>query len=161
MVPSRLCHLLIGPPGSGKSTLAAQLQAQFSPCVIVSTDRIRQDLYGDEAHQGNWAEIEAVVQDQIRQAVAAGQGVIYDATNAKRAWRIAFLQAVAPLDLTWVGWHLTTQLATCHQWNQQRDRTVPAAVIDCLYADLRRFPPCAAEGFVAIYTIDPQLDPQQ
>ena len=148
-----LCHMLIGPPGSGKSTLAQQMQARLPHSQIVSTDRIRRALYGDETHQGNWLEIEAVVLDQIRSALKQRHSVIYDATNAQRLWRMSLIEKLKVLAPQWVGWQLKTPLETCHQWNQQRDRQVPTAVIDCQYAALQQFPPLTAEGFVAVYAI--------
>ncbi len=147
--------MLIGPPGSGKSTLAQQMQDHLPHSQIVATDRIRHDLYGDERHQGNWADIEAIALQHIQTAVAQGYSVIYDATNAKRSWRMALLAALADLTVDWLGWHLTTPLATCHQWNQERDRAVSGTVIDNSYQTLQQFPPLAAEGFLAVYPIAP------
>jgi hypothetical protein len=46
-------------------------------------------------------------------------------------------------------------LATCHQWNCQRARVVPAAVIDDGYTTLQQFPPHPAEGFLAVYPLAP------
>ncbi|NJL47732.1 MAG: AAA family ATPase [Leptolyngbyaceae cyanobacterium SM2_5_2] len=154
-----LCHLLMGPPGSGKSTLAQRMQTLWPQSQLVSTACIRQSLYGDEAYQGAWPEIEAVVVAQIQQALAHGQSVIYEATNAKRPWRMGLLQRLSPLGAAWVGWQLTTPLATCHRRNSQRTRVVPAAVIDDCYAGLQQFPPHPAEGFLAIYSLLPDCPP--
>ncbi len=59
-----ICHFLIGIPGSGKSTFAAQL-AKLGNYRIVSTDAIRQQLYGDAIIQGEWSEVEELVISQI------------------------------------------------------------------------------------------------
>jgi predicted kinase len=152
-------HALIGPPASGKSTLAARLQQLILNSRLISTDAIRADLYGDAAEQGNWPEVEAHVYQQIEQALAQQQPVIYDATNAKRAWRLAFLQRVQHPGTAWVGWWLTTPLAQCHCWNQQRYRQVPAAIIDSLQVEPKPFQPCPAEGFATVYPIDPSQHP--
>ncbi len=85
-----ICHLLIGCPGSGKSTFAALLAKQGN-YKIVSTDQIREALYGDESIQGDWSAIEARVLSEIQSAIASNQPVIYDATNAKRVWRMELL----------------------------------------------------------------------
>lgn len=156
MDADRFCHMLIGPPGSGKSTLAQQMQQIFEPSCIVSTDRIRQDLYGDEATQGPWPEIEAVVLHQMHTALAEGKSIIYDATNAKRVWRMGLLQALNRPEIDWVGWQLTTPLEICGQWNRLRDRTVPETVLAAMGQALQQFPPIPAEGFVAVYPIDPR-----
>ena len=155
------CHLLIGPPGSGKSTLAQRMQAELPHSCIVSTDQIRQEFYGCAAEQGLWPEIEAEVIRRIGHGVVQGQIVIYDATNARRAWRMTLLQRLAPLGADWVGWHLKTPLATCHQWNRQRDRRVPSGVIDATYGALRQFPPLAAEGFRAVYSLESNASADQ
>lgn len=85
------CHLLIGQPASGKSTLARSLAPLLSapgdpPARVLSTDRIRQELFGDAAVQGPWIEIEQRLHQRIQDAVAAGFPVIVDATHARRAW---------------------------------------------------------------------------
>ncbi len=147
------CHLLIGPPGSGKSTLAQRMQAALPHSCLVSTDQIRQEFYGCAAEQGVWPEIEAEVIRRIGQGVGQCQSVIYDATNAQRAWRMALLQRLEPLGVDWIGWHLKTPLATCHQWNRKRDRQVPSEVIEAAHLALRQFPPLAAEGFRAVYAL--------
>ncbi|RMG08866.1 MAG: hypothetical protein D6728_13705 [Cyanobacteria bacterium J055] len=46
-------HFLIGLPGSGKSTFAAQLDSLNDESIIISPDRIRAELYGNESIQGN------------------------------------------------------------------------------------------------------------
>ncbi|MEQ8755665.1 MAG: ATP-binding protein [Coleofasciculus sp. G1-WW12-02] len=85
-----ICHVLIGCPASGKSTLAGEL-AKLGNYKIVSTDEIRQTLYGDATIQGEWLEIEQYLLQQIQRAIASGQPIIYDATNAKRSWRMSLL----------------------------------------------------------------------
>jgi predicted kinase len=87
-----LIFFLIGCPSSGKSTLTHQLINQIPNYRIISTDQIRQKLFGDESIQGNWQLIEAEIFTQIQQNLTAGNSIIYDATNAKRAWRMALLQ---------------------------------------------------------------------
>jgi predicted kinase len=155
MATPLLCHLLIGPPGSGKTTLARQMQQRLPQSHLVSTDQIRHDLYGDEATQGHWPDIEAVVIQQINHALDRGNPVIYDATNARRVWRMGLLQALDRVNVLWVGWQLTTPLTTCHRWNQSRQRSVKKGVIDAMVEGLKQFPPLPGEGFVAVYAIDP------
>ncbi|MEG4022485.1 WYL domain-containing protein [Microcoleus sp. S13C4] len=163
-----ICHLLIGPPGSGKSTFAQQL-APLANYQIVSTDEIREQLYGDASIQGDWTEIEHQIIQQIQNSIALNQPVIYDATNAKRAWRMSLLTQLnshCPLTpgddrtsepILWMAWHLKTPLETCQHRNQQRDRIVPDKVIADMFKSLKDFPPLPAEGFAAVNSI-PQTD---
>ncbi|NJR58666.1 MAG: ATP-binding protein [Cyanobacteria bacterium CRU_2_1] len=52
-----LGHVLIGVPGSGKSTFAQQWIARSPEYIWLSTDRIRAELFGDAANQGDWEKI--------------------------------------------------------------------------------------------------------
>ena len=46
------CHMFIGIPASGKSTLAQKIAPTIN-AEILSTDKIREELYGDETVQGS------------------------------------------------------------------------------------------------------------
>ncbi|MEB3213073.1 MAG: ATP-binding protein [Leptolyngbyaceae bacterium] len=150
---SPTCHMLIGPPGCGKSTLARRWVEQFPPTVWVSTDAIRQTLYGDARIQGDWSKIEAEVIRQIKGAIALHRPVIYDATNAHRDWRIDLLQKLSDEPVRWIGWVFHTPLAVCQQRNQQRERHVDAAVIEQFHHWLEDSPPSPSEGFAAIHPV--------
>jgi predicted kinase len=151
------CHLLIGPPASGKTTLAGVL-AELTGAVVLSTDRLRGELFGDAAVQGPWRDIEALLHQRIRESVAAGIPVIVDATHARRPWRLAITQALSlPPPVEWIGWWLYTSLGTCLQWNQTRRRLVPEPVIREMAAALADpvFGPSRAEGFAAVVAVVP------
>ena len=151
------CHLLIGPPASGKTTLAAVL-ARLCGATVLSTDVVRAELFGDPAVQGPWAEIEGRLHQRIRESVAAGIPVIVDATHARRPWRLAITQALSlPAPVQWIGWWLYTPLATCLEWNRNRQRLVPEPVIREMAAALADpvFGPSRAEGFAAVVAVVP------
>ena len=151
------CHLLIGPPASGKTTLAGVL-AQLTGAVVLSTDVVRGELFGDAAVQGPWREIEDRLHQRIRESVAAGIPVIVDATHARRPWRLAITQALAlPAPVEWIGWWLYTSLATCLQWNQTRQRLVPEPVIREMAAALADpdFGPSRSEGLAVLVPVVP------
>jgi predicted kinase len=146
--------ILIGCPASGKSTLTKRLVEHDARYHSVSTDQIRAQLFGNAAIQGNWQDIEAEVLRQIGQHIAVGHQVIYDATNAKRAWRLELFQKLKQFDaMPILGLHLKTPLEVCKHWNQQRKRQVPDAVIEDDYQALAQFPPLPAEGFTAVFDI--------
>lgn len=167
-----ICHILIGVPGSGKSTFSAQL-AKLGNYRVISTDAIRHQLYGGANIQGDWVEIEKAAISEIVDTIAQSNSVIYDATNAKRVWRMDLLMklnsSVASLsqhegEVKWMAWYLQTPIATCKAWNQKRDRQVPDIIIENMHKSLQDFPPIAAEGFAAVKQIDvtsPNFDIQQ
>lgn len=148
----KIAHFLIGIPASGKSTFANHL-ATLTQGEIISTDAIRASLYGDETIQGNWEEIETELIRQITDAISQNKPVIYDATNAERAWRLDILQKLKSLNLQWMAWHLKPNLATCYQRNRIRQRIVSEKVIEKMYQSLQNFPPISAKGFIVVETL--------
>ena len=129
---------------------------------MVSTDQIRQQLYGDPSTQGSWPEIEREVLAQIKAFLSHGIPVVYDATNAVRSRRLDLLQKlrlITPAPWAWIAWHLITPLQICQQWNQQRDRQVPTAILEQMHQSLMAEPPTPAEGWGAVIPVDmSQLD---
>lgn len=161
LAPPLVCHCLVGPPGSGKSTLAQQWIVRSPEYRWISTDLIRQSLFGDARLQGNWPEVEAEVIRQVRDAIASHQPVIYDATNARRAWRLDLMQKLAEShglgytrgDVQWMAWWLKTPLSVCKARNQRRDRQVDDTVIEEMYQAIKAMPPIPAEGFAAVNAV--------
>ena len=157
------CHLLIGQPASGKTTLAQALAPLLTgpgdaPALVLSTDVIRAEVFGDAAVQGPWVDIQQRLHQRIQEAVAAGTPVIVDATHARRAWRLSITQALPlPAPVEWIGWWLYTDLPTSLEWNSRRERAVPVPVIQEMAAALAdpHFGPCRAEGFAAICAVVP------
>ncbi|MFM9102547.1 MAG: AAA family ATPase, partial [Cyanobium sp.] len=162
MEPLR-CHLLIGPPASGKTTTALALAALIAgpegqPAVVLSTDAIRAEVFGDPAVQGPWPSIQQRLHERLIGAVAAGMPVIVDATHAERPWRLAITQHLAvPRPVEWIGWWLFTPLSTCLRWNAKRERPVPTPVIRRMAASLadEAVGPGRAEGFASVVAVQP------
>ncbi len=157
------CHLLIGPPASGKTTLARTLARLLTspgepPALVLSTDAIRAEVFGDAAVQGPWVDIQQRLQQRLIEAVVAGIPVIIDATHARRPWRLALTQGLLlPEPVEWIGWWLYTPLPICLEWNRCRERQVPEAVIQEMAATLAdpHFGPSRAEGFAALCAVVP------
>jgi hypothetical protein len=74
------CHLLIGPPASGKTTLAGVL-AELTGAVVLSTDVVRHELFGDAAVQGPWRDIEALCSAPNTQACTGFFFALMSMTN--------------------------------------------------------------------------------
>ena len=135
-------------PGSGKTYLAHK--AAKSDNLILDSDEIRREVWGDPSIQNDPAHIFNIMYQRTHAALKKEQSVFYVATNVSMKRRIALLQqlkkkfpnveyrcvcVVAPLDV-------------CHRRNAARERIVPAEVIDRM---ARQFdPPCENEGWDAI-----------
>lgn len=76
-------YTLVGLPACGKSTYCMN----NNDCVIISTDAIRKELYGDESAQTNNAKVYHIAHERIALALASGKNVIFDATNINKKAR--------------------------------------------------------------------------
>ena len=144
--------LLIGIPGSGKSSLAQQIVAASGGHLLISTDAIRAQLFGDEAIQGSWVLIGQELQRQLHQAVDAisqnqARSAIFDATNAARRYRREAIAQARDTGFTHItGLWLDTPVWLCLHRNRQRQRQVPDDVILRMHRQLRQDPPSLADG---------------
>jgi predicted kinase len=144
--------LLVGVPGSGKSTWAQAFVATHCRHLIVSTDAIRAELYGNESIQGDWGQVWQRVLAQWLAAVEAIhqgtlEGAIYDATNARRRHRrhtLAAARQIGFTQITLVWFDLPLRVALDR--NRQRSRQVPPEVIATMYRQLQGAPPALGEG---------------
>ena len=149
--------MLIGPPASGKSTTAQELAAQLQ-ALVLSTDVLREELWGDAAIQGPWPVLERVLHSRIQESVEAGRPVLIDATHARRRWRRRLIhESGLPAEVRWVGWWMQTPLSICLVWNRRRTRQVPEEVIRRFAATLSdpQASPTLSEGFAALHPLDP------
>ena len=146
------CHLLIGPPASGKTSLS-KILAPMVNAKVLSTDAIREELWGDEMTQGSWREIEKILHARLKEFVSQGQSVIIDATHAKRPWRLSFTQKLYfEEQIEWIGWWIKTPHKVCLNWNKKRKKVIDEEVINqyCEEFKNKKFTPTRAEGFACI-----------
>ena len=84
--------MLIGIPASGKDTWAEEYLKKNPEVEMFSSDRIREELYGDERIQGKPQEVFQRMQARTVQTLKSGKSVIYNATNVSYKDRRAFLR---------------------------------------------------------------------
>lgn len=149
---SGLALMLIGLPGSGKSSLAGQVLARGPHWRLLSTDALREQLFGQAAIQGPWVAIEQALDQQLRLAWLARRPVILDATQARRRHRRrALAQLVqAGYGAVWGLW-LREPLGRCCQRNRGRDRQVPQEIMRSMHRSLEATPPRLDEGFSQLW----------
>jgi len=145
------CFLLVGIPAAGKTTYAKKLST-ITGSVVLSTDKIREKLYGSENIQGNWLEIEKELHKLIKHYTRLGIKVIVDATHTKPEHRKPLLKLSS--HIKWSCYWLDADLKECLERNNQRSRIVPTSIIKTMHKQLKLTPPTKAEGFENIYQME-------
>lgn len=135
--------MLIGPAGCGKSTLADSFWSS-DKYEIVSSDEIREELYGDAAIQRNPREVFEIMHSRTIKYLEEGTHVVYDATNLTYKNRKSILDKVKPL-ANCIAMVVATPLDTILEQNRSRERVVPE---DVIMRQLQQFEmPTLNEGF--------------
>ena len=127
--------MLIGPSGCGKTTYAHKLATEErelgNPTVVLSSDDIREEIYGDANVQTNPGRVFKIMNDRTFENLAVGHNVIYDATNLSRARRVELIHQI-------LGKHpqcyceaiaFTTTVEECIRRQSLRKRQVPDDVV--------------------------------
>lgn len=139
--------MLIGLPGSGKSTIAEEILSEHINTKLVSSDNIREELYGDTAIQGEPNIVFQIMQDRALDYLSHGFDVIYDATNLTRKNRKKILDKL-PGYVIKIGRIAWAPIGICKERNENRERRVPDFVIERM---VRQFEaPFYDEGFEII-----------
>lgn len=143
--------MMVGLPGSGKSTYAKTLTLDGKPYIIHSSDKLREELYGDAAIQGDNNKLFAELHKRIKDDLRRGENVVYDATNIKKKNRIAFLKELKDIPCYKDCVVMATEYRACEYNNEHRERKVPPEVIQRMYLNYQ--PPHESEGFREIVYI--------
>lgn len=86
--------ILVGLPGSGKSTYARSIMDPEGQLQYCSSDKVREELYGDENIQGDPNKVFRVLHNKVKNLLDRGYDVVYDATNVTRKNRRSIIQEV-------------------------------------------------------------------
>ena len=147
--------LLVGIPGSGKTTYAEKYIKENPNTVHLSSDKIRKELWGDEATQGDNNEVFSLMQSRAIEALNNGYNVVYDCTNMTRKDRACII-SVCPKFVNIEVHVIFAPIETCIERDAARERTVGKDVIDKM---LKRFQaPFYDEGINEIKIVLPSPD---
>lgn len=174
-------YVMVGIPGSGKSTASQQIIEKEPNTVILSSDTLREEYFGDESYQysnkwlqENGFDIEEMsigqrikecnkfifkeLENRTIKCLKAGQNVIYDATNINDKGRIDLISKFSNYCQYIIAVVLATSYEQCIKNNQNRDRSVPEEVIERMSKNFVF--PTYEEGFDDILVIgdDSQID---
>ena len=136
--------VMVGLPASGKSTYAREL-AINTDAYLLSSDKIRKELYGDESIQGNPKEVFSVLFNRMTEQLGQGRDVVVDATNINRHDRLTAIKLAKDFGERIRAVVMETPIAVCVRRNDARERKVPDYVFDKMIA--RYEEPTLSEGF--------------
>lgn len=115
--------MTVGISASGKSTWA-HAQEDY---VVLDSDKIRGEIYGDETCQDNPSEVFDLMYRRAILALSRGKSTIHCATNLLMRHRIHLLNQLHNKfpDIHYRCVIFNTPIEICHEMNQQRERQVP------------------------------------
>ena len=141
--------MLIGAAASGKSTAAPKIAAEHQNAVILSTDKMRAELYGAEHIQGYWPDIEALLYKRIKNAIKKNKNIILDSTHFKKEYRAKIIKNFGRYTEI-SAYYFNYPFTLIYSRNKHRARRVPFDVLAAMYSELSAAPPILAEGFKSI-----------
>ena len=127
MVPKLI--MLIGVSGVGKSAFAKHLKDEGEIDLIISSDALRAELFGNENEQNRNNELFNELHNRIRKALKEGKRVCYDATNLSSKRRMNFLNTISDLDVIKECIMFIASFDLCAFSQLNRERQVPVDVI--------------------------------
>lgn len=142
-------NVMVGIPASGKDYYI-KTHKKFDD-VVVSSDEIRKELYGDENIQGDPNEVFSIVLKRVKEGLQKDKTVWYNATNVTRKSRHAGLDIGMRYADRVRAYIMATPVEQCIYNDERRNKKVGADVIKSFLC--RFMIPMKEEGFTDIYII--------
>lgn len=143
--------MLVGIPGSGKSYWAEKFVKNNENYVIHSSDKLREELFGDENYQGKNGEVFQELHKCIKEDLKFGKNVIYDATNVNSRRRRAWIKELDGITCDKVCIVFTVPFERCLRNNWMRQRKLSDEVLVKFYKQWQT--PYYFEGWDDIQTM--------
>ena len=124
--------MLVGISGSGKTTFAKRVQDENpgDRYVVLSSDDIREELYGDASVQKDHAKVFEIMMQRTLEHLEKGNSVIYDATNLYRENRMNVVKKIRNVvDCEMICVYCPVLVSESIRRQDLRDRKVPDEVI--------------------------------
>lgn len=125
--------MMIGIPGSGKSKFAQEL-AKTENTIILSSDKLRKELYGTVNEFNKNGELFQELYKRAKVYLENDNNIILDATNINRKKRIGVIKQFKKYKKE--CWYICTSYKICKIFNNTRDRKVDESVIEKMYKTL-------------------------
>lgn len=155
--------MLVGLPGSGKDTWMENfIKNEENKYVVLSSDNIREELYGDAAEQGDPQKVFSLMHKRLKYAINRGENIIYNATNITSKNRRQAMSLIKDnKDYMRYAIIIATPYKQCLLNNKERaengGRFVPEEVVKRMYYSYE--PPHYFEGFNKIEVYYPFIKP--
>lgn len=124
--------MMVGLPGSGKTTYANKYAEEID-ALVISSDDVREQIFGDVNDQGHNSELFDIIHNMIIESLRCKQNVIFDATNIVMKHRIALLKKIKEIKCVKKCYIMATPMEDCYINNNSRERKVPNEVIENMY----------------------------
>ena len=130
--------MLVGLPASGKSTLSNKIKERIGEnCEILSSDNLREELFGDINCQDKNGELFDYMNKKTREYLKNGISVIYDATNINSKRRKNLLKTFNKILCRKVCIYVATPVEECIKRDEVRDKKVGSSVIYKMYNNMQ------------------------
>ena len=153
-------YFTVGLAGSGKSSYFEKIKDWYPDAVHVSSDNIREEVFGDINRQDKNAEVFKIMEQRTYEVLSRDGVCYYDATNLSAKRRIAFLKnmkaRLKDKDVSYDCLLFVPTIEECIERDKKRNRTVGRNVIMRMVKQFQ--PPHISEGWNWVEIVTPILE---
>lgn len=135
--------MMSGIPASGKTSFTKEL-ADKENAVIMSSDAIRKEIYGDENCQDDATRVFKLMKHRSNDALREGKNVIFDATNLSARIRTHIIKQEIKAN-SYEIYYMATPYYICQYRNKSRERQVSNETMERMYKSVQI--PFKSEGW--------------